>query len=272
MIPESLDCPFCRGHKVKEISGNFFLCKNCKIVFNTEYQSLSYDRDYFIKEYKEQYGKTYIEDFDNIYSLSSERLNRIFRLHRKTNPDSLLDIGSAAGFFLKAAADKGIDRLLGIEISQYASSYCINNFKIPVIHSPFDSAGITDKFDIISAWFFLEHCGDPAKEIKKIYELLNDGGVLALAMPSYFGPLFTFDREKWIKTHPGDHRIDVSPGGAEKILKEAGFRKVKTYSCGFHPERVLKSSSLFFRPFSYFYKKFAGYTSYSDTIEIYAVK
>ena len=37
---------------------------------------------------------------------------------------SLLDIGSAMGFFLKSALDRGICNLLGIEISPFAADYC----------------------------------------------------------------------------------------------------------------------------------------------------
>ena len=102
--------------------------------------------------------------------------------------------------------------------------------------------------------------------------MLNDGGVFALAVPSCFGPMFYFDRNEWVRTHPKDHRIDLSPEGAKKILKDIGFKKVKVIKCGYHPERVLRRESLFFMPFELIYRLYSSLTGFSDTIEIYAVK
>jgi len=273
MISQDQNCPVCGKTSDKHISIDLHKCVNCSLVFNVNCKSLSYDRDYFISEYQCQYGKTYLEDFDNIYRLSELRLDKIFKLLKsKSDERSVLDIGSAAGFFLKAAKDKGIKKLKGIEISNYASDYCRETFSIDVIESPFESAEINEKFDIITSWFFIEHLMEPLQAMERIYSMLNDGGVFALAVPSYFGPMFYFDRDGWVKSHPKDHRIDLSPKGAEKILKEIGFKKVKVIKCGYHPERLMSRESLLYRPFELLYRLYTSITGFSDTIEIYAVK
>lgn len=273
MNHQSQNCPFCRRFSQRSISADLFKCGNCSLVFNVNCKSLSYDRDYFISEYLEQYGKTYLDDFDNIYRLSNLRLDRILKLISKIKSgQTLLDIGSAAGFFLKAAQDREITKLKGIEISAFAADYCRNNFSIDVIQSPFEQAEIIEKFDIITSWFFIEHLPDPLDAMKRIYNLLNDGGVFALAVPSFFGPAFYLSRKDWIKTHPKDHRIDLSPKGAKKILKKIGFKKVKVINSGYHPERVLNKNSLFYKTFEILYRFYSSLTGFSDTIEIYAVK
>jgi len=270
---ESANCPVCREFSDTQISTDLYKCRKCFLVFNNNCQSLSYDRDYFISEYQGQYGKTYLEDYDNIYRLSGMRLEKIIKLIKSVKRErSILDIGSAAGFFLKAAKDKGIDKLKGIEISDFASDYCRKNFSIDVIKSPFESTEINEKFDIITSWFFIEHLMDPLSAMKRIYQMLDDGGVFALAVPSYYGPMFYFDRNEWVKTHPKDHRIDLSPNSAKKILKSLGFKKVKVAKCGYHPERVMNRDNFMFRPFELFYRLYSSLTGFSDTIEIYAVK
>lgn len=269
----SLNCPICGNSSDKHISIDYHKCTNCSLIFNVNYKSLSYDRDYFISEYQDQYGKTYIEDFDNIYRISESRLAKVFKLLKSGNAErSLIDIGSAAGFFLKAAKDKGIKKLKGIEISNFASDYCRKTFSIDVIESSFEGSEIDEKFDIITSWFFIEHLTDPLKAIDRIYNMLNDGGVFAMAVPSYFGPMFYLNREEWIRSHPKDHRIDLSPGGAEKILKATGFKKVKVVKCGYHPERVISRKNILFKPFERIYRVYTSITGFSDTIEIYAVK
>ena len=266
------DCPFCGRQNRTAISASLYRCAGCGIIFNADHKSLSYDRDYFITSYKEQYGKTYVEDFDNIYRMSQARLDLILANIVKRPDLSLLDLGCAAGFFLKAAKDRGVENLLGIEVSEFAAEYCRNTFSIDVIQSPFDEAAIDRKFSVISSWFFLEHMPDPAADINRIFSMLEDGGVFACGIPSYYGPSFSFDREGWVRTHPADHRIDLSPSSAKRILKQAGFRRVKVYRSGYHPERVVKKDSWIYPLFEPVYNIFSRLTAYSDTIEIYAVK
>jgi SAM-dependent methyltransferase len=265
-------CPICKGQGFNAITETILHCRRCRIIYNTAWFPLSYSKDYFIEEYASQYGRTYIDDFNNIYNLSCSRLDKIFK-HIKLKPElSILDIGSAAGFFLKAAQDRGIKNLTGIEISSFASSYCIENFKINVINTPFDLAETDAKFSIITAWFFLEHSPDPAVYLKKISSLLEDGGILAMALPSWFGPLFYFQRDQWIATRPADHRIDVSPGSVKKMLKYAGFETLEINRCGYHPERIFNKGTFLYRLFEPVYREFTTITSFSDTIEVYARK
>ncbi|HPS56593.1 MAG TPA: class I SAM-dependent methyltransferase [Spirochaetota bacterium] len=266
------DCPFCGRQNRAVISAPLYRCAGCGIIFNADHKSLSYDRDYFIAGYREQYGKTYIEDYENIYRMAQARLDRILRNLKQAHGLSLLDLGCAAGFFLKAAKDRGIADLLGIEVSEFAADYCRRTFGIDVINTGFNEAGVQRKFYVISSWFFLEHMEDPRAAVNRIFSMLEDGGVFVCGIPSYFGPSFSFDREGWVKTHPADHRFDLSPSSAKKLLKKAGFRRVKVYRSGYHPERVVKKDSWLYPLFEPLYNVFSSLTAYSDTIEIYAVK
>lgn len=271
----SATCPFCESDKkVKQVAGSFFLCSNCSLVFNETHTPLVYNDSYFLDDYKKQYGKTYVDDFKNIYSISSSRLKKIISVSGLKNLKqlSLLDIGSAAGFFLKCARDNGFGAVEGVEISDYASSYCKKEFGINVYNKSFLEINFIQKYDVITAWYFIEHVYDFKGILIKIYDMLEDGGIFAFSIPSYYGPLFRFNPDRWISTHPVDHRIDLSPEGAIKILKEIGYEKVVVRGSGFHPERVLNKNNVLFRPFSFFYRIFTMITGFSDTIEIFSVK
>ncbi|MCP4135312.1 MAG: class I SAM-dependent methyltransferase [bacterium] len=272
MSSHDIFCPTCTSRRYRSISSNLHTCLKCGIAFNSAYKTLVYDDNYFLDEYKKQYGKTYLDDYNHIYKLSQKRLNLIFKYLQKRNDIRLLDIGSAMGFFLKCALDSGITRLAGIEISEYASSYCKKEFDISISNSPFSEIKELDSFDIVTAWYFIEHCENPLSEIKKIAGTIPKGGVFAFSTPSIFGPLFKFNIQQWIDSHPKDHRVDFSPSSAKKILKNAGFRKVYIKPAGIHPERILSKNSIFFGPFSFFYGLFSRITAFSDTIEVYAVK
>ena len=271
----SAQCPVCFSDRTIPIGDHIHTCNSCGIAFNSKFRPKRYNESYFLDEYRHQYGKSYIEDYDAIYSVSKKRIATILQfiqLKKKPSGLSLLDIGSAAGFFLKCARDRGIERVHGIEISEYAAGYCADTFHIPVSRSSFEDLIIENRYDIITAWFFLEHCADPAPVIDKIYSVLNNGGIFAFSGPSLFGPMFKFKRNAWIETHPPDHRIDFSPRFVKAIFKKKGFRKIHVKPAGIHPERIISSGSVFFKPFSPVYRIFSRLTAFSDTIEVYAGK
>jgi 2-polyprenyl-3-methyl-5-hydroxy-6-metoxy-1,4-benzoquinol methylase len=235
-----MQCPVCFSNKFQSISEKYYKCTVCSIILNNDHSNIPYDDNYFIDEYAEQYGKTYEEDFDNIYSIAGQRIKRVLDLSGKPATElSLLDIGCALGFFLKRGQDLGIKDLKGIEVSSYGASYCKENFNIPVLNISIDDIERLEKFDIISAWFVIEHLSDPLTVLNNLYNHLNDDGVLALSLPSYFGPAFHFKRAQWIEDHPIDHLIDVSPRSIKRLLKSIGFKDIRVFAAGFHPDRVV---------------------------------
>lgn len=276
--PEGLGCPVCEAatwRSLPGVGGEFYRCRRCGIIYNAAYQPLDYDENYFLDDYRDQYGKTYAEDRDAIRRFADARIVRIFSLygnnaHREKL--SLLDLGSALGFFMESARDAGIGRVCGVELSRYASEWCRRESGLRVMNSAFEDAEFEETFDIITAWYFLEHSAHPRETIQRIYALLNPGGVFAFSVPSVFGPQFLFDRREWAARHPRDHRVDFSPGVVTRILKRMGFRTVRVRVSGVHPERVVPRGYPSFTPFSLLYRVLAPLLRFSDTIEVYARK
>ncbi len=275
---DSHRCPLCASVQTRRIRSapDFFRrCAACGIVFNTAYSALSYGDSYFLGEYEKQYGKTYSDDYGSIYALSLRRLDTIRSLMPQGAEFSsvrALDIGCAMGFFLKAALDRGAAHAEGVEISSYASQQCRERFGISVFNGPFDRFQSSEKFDLITAWYFIEHCENPGMAFEKLNGLLKKGGILAFSAPSVFGPQFLFHRTQWASAHPKDHRIDFSPRSAKRALRRIGFRKIITRPGGIHPERMMDPGSPFYGLFRRGYRAFSNLFSFSDTIEVYAVK
>ena len=270
-------CPVCGGVRSRPVAENapYRRCRKCGAVFNTAHAPLSYSDSYFTTDYKAQYGRTYEEDFDPIYRSAQTRIGRILKLWASAHsgtPSSLLDIGCALGFFLKAAEDSGFTRLSGIEISQFAAEYARTRFGYAVEQKPFAPSALTGPYDAITAWYFLEHLENTAEALSAVCRSLRPGGIAAFSLPSYRGPLFTFSRREWVRTHPTDHRVDFSPKSVRAAMKNAGFSKVKVYPSGIHPERVIPRTSLLFPLFAPLYGVFSRLSAFSDTIEVYALK
>lgn len=275
MTSGTAQCPVCTKDDHITIHGPLKLCPHCRIAFHSHFFPAEYNDNYFLDEYQGQYGVTYIDDFPNIYALSKKRLDKILHFisrDRSLSTISFLDAGAAAGFFLKCVLDHGIGHVTGVEISSFACRYAEDHFGIPMIQGNFRDIPLGDRYDVITAWYFIEHCDDPISIIRKIFGSLQDHGIFAFSVPSIFGPMFRFNRDEWITTHPPDHRIDVTPGSIRRILERCGFRIIAMVPGGIHPERVVPHYSLFFRPFSALYDIFSRLTCFSDTIEVYAVK
>jgi len=272
-----MSCPLCGGGRSAVIIADqpFRRCISCGTVFNAAHKTIAYSDRYYTEDYRAQYGLTYEEDFENIYRASVCRIKKIMKLwdsFHNEPPRSVLDIGCALGFFLKAAEDHGFTKVHGIEVSAFASGRCRKLFGYQTTRASFEKAKIECRYDLITSWYFLEHCVNTKSVLEKIIAHLNDGGFFAFSVPSVFGPTYLFNKKKWAETHPVDHRIDLSPKTAVRILKRAGFGKVKVYPAGIHPERVMTKENLLYPLFKPLYTWLSHATAFSDTIEIYAIK
>ncbi len=266
------NCPVCGGALKTLENMNFLQCRSCGTVFNSAHTVIEYSDTYFTSDYKSQYGKTYEEDYPAIRKFCDRRIERIKKIASDGRINSVLDVASALGFFLKAASDNGAGHCTGVEISKYACDYMKNNYPFTVKNESFEDFHSDEKYDLVTAWYFIEHSSDLVETVTKLSSFVKDGGVLAFSVPSAFSPLFYFNRKKFFETHPLDHSADLTPKGVKILLKNNGFHKIQVYPAAYHPERIMNKDRFFFPLFSYFFKKYADFTAFSDTIEVYAVK
>ncbi len=98
------------------------------------------------------------------------------------NSKKILDIGSGTGEFLSYMKSKGFETY-GVEIAKKARELSIKNHKLFVKDSIL-SLG-ENNFDVITMWHVLEHVYDLDGYMKKIKDLLNDKGILIVAVPNH---------------------------------------------------------------------------------------
>ena len=257
----------------------FRKCRKCGIIyvsFNTERES-DYNKDYFNEQYKAQYGKTYLEDFENIKRISSRRINEISSISHSKSRRSILDVGCAYGPFLSCAAEKGW-QVYGIDPCFDAVKYVQTKLLFPCVcgkFPDFDSVkefGLS-KFDAVSMWFVIEHFSDLKTVLTSVSSLLKDGGVFAFSTPSATGVSALKNTENFYIQSPLDHYTIWSGKTAKKILDSFGFKVVKIVSTGHHPERfpALKNSKENKIKYKIF-EKISKIRKYGDTFEVYCKK
>lgn len=233
-------CPFCEN-RLRESDSGYAKCPSCKVVFYKHAKVVSYEEDYFHKEYEAQYGRSYLEDRESIAERMRERLMIAKRYFPRPRALRLLEVGSAAGFFLELAEQEGI-QCTGWEISEIMSDYARGQ-GLQCVTGNFNdlfqewSASSAEPFDILAFFYVAEHFPDQRAFWENVSRLLAPGGLLLLSLPSTFGPMYFFLRRTWLETHPTDHFADYSPAALKNVGRRFGFSPLHFSSESLHPDR-----------------------------------
>jgi 2-polyprenyl-3-methyl-5-hydroxy-6-metoxy-1,4-benzoquinol methylase len=244
------------------------ICSDTGVCFYKHAESREYSSTYFMEEFKNQYKKTYYEDETNLRNLAKKRLN-ILKNYIKPEGKSILEIGCAAGFFLSEAESMGFE-VKGIELSQTESDYALQILKLNVKNCSLFDYQDSNMYDVLAAFFVIEHIPDQEKVFDKIFSLLKPGGFLFLGIPSLFGPTFQTNPNEWFATHPKDHFVDYSISSLKLLLKKYKAEIVYQAPMSYHPSRDLGWRGKY--PIKLMYKVLANLTCYGDTIQVLAKK
>ncbi len=256
-------CPVCGKHPVvphqvvaRTSQRTFRRCSSCGMIYigwTFEGIQPSYSADYFFDDYKNQYGKTYLEDFAAIKNHGVRRMSIIDAIflvkkggHGKSRRNnsfvpSVLDVGCAYGPFLSAGAEAGW-QVFGTDISASAVEYVQNTLKFPAVcaafpdFNPVKEFGV-GQFEAVTMWYVIEHFRQLGPVLKAVSRILKKGGVFAFSTPSAAGVSARFSPESFFTNSPADHYTLWEPKRAKDILRQFGFKVEKIISTGHHPER-----------------------------------
>ncbi|MDW7761521.1 MAG: methyltransferase domain-containing protein [Acidobacteriota bacterium] len=118
-------------------------------------------------------------------------------------PSSVLDFGCANGAVLKCLKDRGIDGD-GVEISVISLDKAFPEISSRIRLGDIRHLTFSHSYDVILGLDIFEHLNPNSllSYIRRLYELLNDGGFLYANIPAFgkdsvFGEIFRIDYESW---------------------------------------------------------------------------
>lgn len=244
-------CPICGKNPLEKngeiVSRNetrtYRRCPSCKMVY-ISYSCVpetKYEKEYFFESYRNQYGKTYKEDFENIKSSCVKRVSEINRWFKPGSDTSVLDIGCAYGPFLKAASENGWN-VYGTDICDDAVESVKKDLGFEACVSAFPDIDVDKEFgktqfDAVTMWYVIEHFQDLKTVLEKVSSLVKKGGIFAFSTPSGEGVSAVTNKDHFYTISPTDHFSVWEPHKADKILRRFGFKVLNSISTGHHPER-----------------------------------
>lgn len=222
-------CPVCNSQLSNGYCFWHFFCENCAYESSNFQQTINTNNTAheLIDEGAREKGlhRLRLRNFEKI-------LESIIAL--QPNGGSLLEVGSAHGWFLEAAKKYFV--VLGIEPDDNVYNANIHR-NLPVRRGYFpDSLNESEKFDVIVFNDVLEHIPDMKNTFESCRQHLNKGGLLVLNLPSsngvfyrlsktfcrFGGGVFLFDR-LWQKGLPSPHLHYFNQHNLACLLKQNNF-------------------------------------------------
>lgn len=202
-------------------------------------------------ELQEIYGKEYFtgkiyKNYIRERAFRTRLFERKLNLIRKHLPvtGKLLDVGSAAGFFLEVARKGGYE-VCGVELSKFAAAYATESLGLKIHEGQLEDAKFPSRyFDIVTMWDVLEHLRRPLETLQEASRLLRRCGVIVIETLNVDCVGAKILGSRWPLYQPPYHLFYFSLRTLHILLSKAGFRvfrviPVQTYS-PIHSHRALR--------------------------------
>jgi len=142
-----------------------------------------------------------------------------------SNGKSILDVGAGTGDFLVEAKNQNFT-VNGVEPNVNASLKAQEkNIELKPSLEAFEN----QKFDIITLWHVLEHLPNLNDQVTRLRNLLNENGVLIIAVPNYKSYDAVYYKKHWAAFDVPRHLWHFSKTSIIKLFKKEKLELQKVY-------------------------------------------
>ncbi|MEY2401432.1 MAG: hypothetical protein QOJ08_1543 [Ilumatobacteraceae bacterium] len=225
-------CIVCDSTEFKERWPGLIQCQRCDFItadmskYGDEDFEKLYGHDYFHgDEYHDYIAEKAITQ--KSFKLRMRKLDRFLDPNRHR---SVLEIGSAYGFFLDFVRDRfskatGTD--VAVEGVQYAQAQGLD-----VRLGDLTRMDLDDNYDVVCLWDTIEHLAHPEDHLEIISKRTQPGALITVTTGDIGSPLARVRGRKWRLIHPPTHLHYFSEKTLSKFLERYGFRVVHSSYCG----------------------------------------
>ncbi|MCA9320316.1 MAG: class I SAM-dependent methyltransferase [Planctomycetes bacterium] len=211
-------------------------CGSCSFAYVTprvpdSHLHLIYQTQYFKSHNAGDFGYSdYTKDREGYLKTFRRKAKMVSRFK---SSGRVLEVGSAAGFFLHAMKESGFE-VEGVEVSKYVCEFAANELGIDsVFNGRLEDAPLEGKtFDVVAMWDVIEHLADPIAELKRIRGFMKPDGILVMQtqnVDAFFAKLLG---SKWQHFKQLEHVYHFSPTTLRQALDRAGYETVSVTNRG----------------------------------------
>ena len=215
-----------------------YTCSECTFVYVTPRlcgQALRdvYNETYWKSNNPKERGYA---DYTKESALYLKTYKKRMKLVSKWLPEKgrILDVGCAAGYFLRIAEQHGHD-VHGVELSQAIAPEAIRSLGADRIYNGSLDDAVTARgwqeqsFDLITIWDVIEHVPEPQSLLASIKKLIKPGGKLLLETQNVASMLANKLGKRWHHYKHDEHLYHFNPTTITRLLTDCGF---KVLTCG----------------------------------------
>jgi 2-polyprenyl-3-methyl-5-hydroxy-6-metoxy-1,4-benzoquinol methylase len=262
---EITQCQVCgsseRELKFQDGPYSVFTCSDCTFVYVTPRLSGQalidvYNETYWKSDNPKERGYA---DYAKEAALYLKTYQKRMKLVSKWLPAKgrILDVGCAAGYFLRVAQQHGHD-VHGVELSEAIAQEAIRAMGPERVFQGFLDDAVSARgwqdhsFDLISIWDVIEHVPEPQGLLASIKKLIKPGGKLLLETQNVDSRLARKLGKRWHHYKHDEHLYHFNPHTIQKLLQECGFKVLacdsayagKYVSFGFLAERASRLGAI----------------------------
>ena len=230
-------CPLCNAQgrkilfpvKIKQSQYVIVQCHQCELA---QTFPLPKDEDLFLDEIAEYYGNSVNKFVPVIQRIRECLMNArasyyLSMLPRTGHMPRVLDIGCAEGRLLKSFLNMGC-RCYGVEHKNYPESRFLCRDQISYTQGELETIELPEKsFDLIFLWHVLEHVNNPDAVINRAYKLLNENGLLVIAVPNFSSIEARLFKQLWFHLDVPWHKYHFTEKSVKYLVEKKHFVIIK---------------------------------------------
>jgi SAM-dependent methyltransferase len=231
---DTVECVACGGeidpvrdHTLRKDGFDLVRCRTCGMLMRASLPAEAELVDIYTPAYFAHPGDEPADGYAN-YVVDAEWHRRAARrrlrlLTRLGAPRGrLLDVGSAAGFFVHEAIAAGW-RAEGIDIAESMVRWGRSHLQVPLRLGTLQAVDEPGAYSVVTMWDYLEHSVDPIGELRLCDRLLRSDGLLAVSTgdaDSFAARVFG---SRWHLLTPRHHNFFFSSTTLRRTLERCGF-------------------------------------------------